>query len=114
MDRILRKSESGSGFEAVVIKIAWLAKADLDLKLLRMFRAEQRCAISRNAHEAVDAVARPGCRCGAVKAYLTPSPVSHERPNIYVASNFTELRSITHIPMIVPDQPWINTAEGGS
>jgi hypothetical protein len=34
------KSVSGSGFEAVVIKMAWLAKADLDLKLPRMFRAE--------------------------------------------------------------------------
>ena len=66
VDRILRKSEPGSGSEAVVIKMAWLAKADLDLKLLRMFRAEQRRALPQSAHEAVDAVARPGCKCGAV------------------------------------------------
>jgi hypothetical protein len=45
VNRILRKSESGSDFEAVVIKMAWLAKADLDLKLPRMFRAEQRRAL---------------------------------------------------------------------
>lgn len=112
-NRILRKSESGSGFEAIVIKMAWLAKADLDLKLLRIFRAEQRRALPQSAHKAVDAVARPGCRCRAVKAYLTPSPVSHERPNMYVASNFTELCSITYILMIGPDQSWIHTAEGG-
>jgi hypothetical protein len=92
VNQILRKSVSGPGFEAVVTKMAWLAKADLNLKSLRMFRVEQRRALPQSAHEAADAVARPGCRCRAVKAYLTPSPVSHERPNMYVASNFTELR----------------------
>jgi hypothetical protein len=112
VDRILRKSESGSGFKAVVIKMAWLAKADLDLKLLGMFGAEQRRALLQSAHEAVDAVARPGCRCRAVKAYLTPSPVSYERP-MYVASNFIVLRSVTYILMIGPDQSWIQIAEGG-
>jgi len=33
----------GSGFEAVVAKTVWLTKADLDTKMLRRFRAEQRC-----------------------------------------------------------------------
>jgi hypothetical protein len=32
MNQILGKWESGPGFEAVVTKIAWLARANLDLK----------------------------------------------------------------------------------
>jgi hypothetical protein len=34
VNQILRKSVSGPGFEAVVTKMAWLAKADLNLKSL--------------------------------------------------------------------------------
>jgi hypothetical protein len=37
VDRIIRESESESGFEAIVTKTVWLSKADLDPKLLRRF-----------------------------------------------------------------------------
>jgi hypothetical protein len=82
MDQIFRGIGAGVGFEVVIIMTAWLAKVNSDLKLLRMFRAEQRRALPQSAHEAVDAVAKPGCRCGTVKAYLTPSLVLHERPKM--------------------------------
>jgi len=35
VDRILKESQPGSDFEAVVTKTVWLTKADLDPKLLR-------------------------------------------------------------------------------
>jgi hypothetical protein len=44
----------------IVTKTVWLAKAHVDTKLLRRFRAEQRRAAPGSVHEAIYAVARAG------------------------------------------------------